>query len=139
MVLNENYRLGSLTDSQRESLLHLLYKKYDRRLPKDWRPVSLLNTDYKLASKVITERLKPVMSTIVNADQTWGVVGRSIFSNLQFICDTLDMIDKTDETGIFVTLDQERALDRVDHEFLNALSFQIQFWSFLVSLGESFL
>ena len=79
LVLNENYHLGSLTDSQRESLLCLLYKKDDRRLPKNWRPISLLNTDYKLASKVITERLKPVMSTIVNADQTCGVVGRSIF------------------------------------------------------------
>lgn len=32
--------------------------------------------------------------------------------------DLLDMIDKTDETGILVTLDQEKAFDRVDHEFL---------------------
>ena len=87
-------------------------------MPKNWRPISLLNTDYKLASKAITERLKPVMSSIVHRDQTCGVVGRSIFSNLQLIRDTLDMIDKTDEPGILVTLDQEKAFDRVDHEFL---------------------
>ena len=118
LVLNERYRLGVLTDSQREGLLRLLYKKDDKRLPKNWRPISLLNTDYKLASKVITERLKLVMSSIVHQDQTCGVVGRSIFSNLHLIRDTLDMIDKTDETGILVTLDQEKAFDRVDHEFL---------------------
>ena len=118
LVLNERYRLGVLTCSQRESLLRLLYKKDDKRLPKNWRPISLLNTDYKLASKVITERLKPVMHSIVHRDQTCGVVGRSIFSNLQLIRDTLDMIDKTDEPGILVTLDQEKAFDRVDHEFL---------------------
>ena len=118
LVLNERYRLGVLTYSQRQSLLRLLYKKDDKRLPKNWRPISLLNTDYKLASKVITERLKPVMSSIVHRDQTCGVVGRSIFSNLQLIRDTLDMIDKTDEPGILVTLDQEKAFDRVDHEFL---------------------
>ena len=118
LVLNERYRLGVLTCSQRESLLRLLYKKDDKRLPKNWRPISLLNTDYKLASKVITERLKPVMSSIVHRDQTCGVVGRSIFSNLQLVRDTLDMIDKTDEPGILVTLDQEKAFDRVDHEFL---------------------
>ena len=82
LVLNERYRLGVLTYSQHESLLHLLYKKDDRRLPKNWRPISLLNTDYKLASKAITERLKPVMSSIVRRDQTCGIVGRSIFSNL---------------------------------------------------------
>lgn len=75
-VLNENFRLGFLTDSQREGLLRLLYKKDDKRLAKNWWPVSLLNTDYKLASKVITERLKPVMQAIVCRDQTCGVVGR---------------------------------------------------------------
>lgn len=77
-----------------------LYRKDDKRLPKNWRLISLLNTDYKLASKVITERLNPVMSSIVDIDQTCGVVGRSIFSNLQLIRDTLEMIDQTDETGI---------------------------------------
>lgn len=98
--------------------MRLLYKKDDKRLPKNWRPISLLNTDYKLASKVITERLKPVMSSIVNEDQTCRVVGRSIFSYLQLIRDTLDMIDKTDETGILITLHQEKAFDRVDYDFL---------------------
>ena len=97
--------------------MRLPYKKDDRRLPKNWRPISLLNTNYKLASKAITERLKPVMSSIVHRDQTCGVVGRSIFSNLQLMRDTLDMIDKTDEPGILVTLDQEKAFDRADHEF----------------------
>ena len=77
-VLNDNYRLGVLSKSQREGLLRLLLKKDDKRLPKNWRPISLLNTDYKLASKVITERLKPVMSSLVHRDQTCGVVGRSI-------------------------------------------------------------
>ena len=117
-VLNEDYRSGSLTDSQREGLLRLVYKRDDKRLPKNWRPISLLNTDYKIASKAITERLKPVMHSIVHRDQTCGVVGRSIFSNLQLIRDTLDMICKTDETGILITLDQEKAFDRVDHSFL---------------------
>ena len=117
-VLNENFCLGFLTDSQREGLLRLLYKKDDKRLAKNWRPISLLNTDYKLASKAITERLKPVMRAIVHRDQTCAVVGRSIFSNLQLVRDTLDMIDKINETGILITLDQEKAFDRVDHDFL---------------------
>lgn len=117
-VLNECLRIGSLSPSQREGLLCLIYKKDDRRLAKNWRPISLLNTDHKLASKAITERLKNVMSSIVHQDKTCGVVGRSIFSNLHLIRDVLDMIDKTNETGILVTLDKEKAFDRVDHEFL---------------------
>ena len=81
----------------------------------------MLNTDYKLASKVITEHLKSVMSSIAHHDQTCSVPGRTIFSNLQLVHGVLDMIDKTNETGILVTLDQEKAFDRVDHEFLMRL------------------
>ena len=117
-VLNEGFEAGSLASSQYEGLLRLIYKKDDRRLPKNWRPISLLNTDYKLASKVITERLKKVMSSIVHQDQTCGVVGRSIFSNLHLIRDALDMINKTNEPAILVSLDQEKAFDRVDHDFM---------------------
>ena len=89
--------------SRKTAAKETTYKKDDRRLVKNWRPISLLNTDYKLASKVITERLKRVMQSIVHKDQTCGLVGRSIFSNLQLIRDMLDMIDKTNETGILVS------------------------------------
>ena len=107
--------------------MSLLYKKDDHRLVKNWRPISLLHTDYKLASKVITERLKRVMQTIFHKDQTCGLVGRSIFSNLQLIRDMLDMIDKTNETGILVTLNQEKAFDPVDHDFLMPVLFKFAF------------
>ena len=127
LVLNEGFRLGFLIDSQRESLLRLIHKKDDKRLVKNRRPISLLNTDYKIASKAITERLKLVMTSIVHQDQTCGVVGRSIFSNLNLIRDVLDMIDKTDETGILVSLDQEKAFDRVDHQFLMRTSTKFGF------------
>ena len=117
-VLNNCFRVGSLCASQREALLRLIYKKDDKRLAKNWRPISLLNCDYKLASKIITDRLKQVMPSIVHSDQTCSVVNRSIFSNLHLIRDTLDMINITDQTKILVTLDQMKAFDRVDHDFL---------------------
>ena len=81
-VLNECYNIGSFNLSQRQALLHLFYKKVDRPLPKNWRPISLMNTDYKLASKIITKSLKKVMASIVHLDQTCGVVGSSIFANI---------------------------------------------------------
>ena len=58
------------------------------------------------------------MASIVHQDQTCGVLGRSIFSNLHLVRDVLDYIDKTNEPAILVTLDQEKAFDRVDHEFM---------------------
>ena len=87
-------------------------------MAKNWRPISLLNCDYTSASKIITDCLKQVMPSIVHSDQSCSVINRSIFSNLNLISDTLNMINKTDETGILVALDQMKAFDRVDHDFL---------------------
>ena len=97
-VLNDCFQVGLLCASQRKALLRLIYKKDDKHLAKNWRPISVLNCDYKLVSKIITDHLKQVMPSIVHSDQTCSVINRSIFSNLHLIHDTLDMINKTDET-----------------------------------------
>ena len=51
-------------------------------------------------------------------DQTCSVPGRSIFSNLSLLRDTLAFIERTKESCILLSLDQEKAFDRVDHSFL---------------------
>lgn len=117
LIFNERFRLGVLTDSQRQALLRLIHKKDATNLAKNWSLISLLNSDYKIASKANTIRLKSVISSFVHQDQTLSVPGHSIFSNLQLSRDVLDMIDKTNETGILVTLDQEKAFDRVQHAY----------------------
>lgn len=66
-------------------------------------------------------RLSKVLDSIIDPDQTCSVPGRSIVSNLQLIRDTLDFIDRTGETGILVSLDQEKAFDRVNRSFLLSL------------------
>ena len=54
----------------------------------------------------------------VDPDQTCSVPGRSISSNLALLRDTLDFIERTSKTGILVSLDQEKAFDRVNRFFL---------------------
>lgn len=85
---------------------------------KNWRPISLLNVDYKICSKAISLRLANVLGSIVDADQTCSVSGRSMFSYLVFLRDTLAFIERTNETGILVSLDQEKASNPVDRSFL---------------------
>ena len=60
-----------------------------------------------------------VLSSIVQDDQTCSAPGRTIFDNLVLLRDTLDYITQTDEPGILVSLDQEKAFDRVDRTFLS--------------------
>ena len=51
-------------------MITLLFKKGDRTLLKNWRPVTLLNTDYKILTKALANRLHQVLPLIVNSDQT---------------------------------------------------------------------
>ena len=95
-LLNYSYEHGQLSDSQKQGIIRLLYKKDDLLLLKNWRPISLLNTDYKICTKVLANRLKKVLSVILSEDQTCGVPGRSIYENLFLLRDTAkSLIKKT--------------------------------------------
>lgn len=108
-----------LPESLQTSVTRLIFKKRgDVKDLKNWRPISLLNTDYKILSKVITLRLSRVLGSLVDPDQTCSVPGRSITSNVTLLRDVLDYIERTNESGILVSLDQEKAFDRVNHSFL---------------------
>ena len=72
-VLNSCFRSGSLALSQRRGIITLSFKKGDRLDPRNWRPITLLNVDYKIASRVIAGRLLKVIHLVVSGDQTlWG-------------------------------------------------------------------
>ena len=63
-------------------------------------------------------RLPKVLGLVISTDQMCSVPGRSIVSNLTLLCDTLNYVSHTNETGILVSLDQEKAFDRVDRSLL---------------------
>ncbi len=84
-VLNYSLIKGQLPESLRLALITLLFKKGDRLDLKNWRPISLLNVDYKIGAKTLANRLKMVLSSVLSEDQTCGVPGRSTFDNLRLV------------------------------------------------------
>ena len=86
------------------SVTRLIYKKRgDIKNLKNWHPISLLNVDYKIISKVLTSRLAKVLESIVNPDQTCSVPGRSIFLMSRF-CMTLLIIFKRLMNALFLSV-----------------------------------
>ena len=117
-VFNQGLELGDLPESMKVSVTRLVHKKDDKRDLKNWRPIYLLNVDYKICSKAISMRLAKVLDSIVDLDQTGSIPGRTIFSNLTLLRDTLAFIERTKETGILLSLDPEKAFDCVHCSFL---------------------
>ena len=88
-MLNNGYKDQKLTFSQRTSVLTLLFKKGDPLSLNNYRPISLLNVDFKLISYVLAQRLKKVLPDIINQDQTGYVKNRFIGFNLRQIQDKI--------------------------------------------------
>ncbi|CAM2095666.1 unnamed protein product [Caretta caretta] len=117
-VWAESLQSGVLPLSCRRAVLVLLPKKGDLRDLRNWRPVSLLSTDYKIVAKAISLRLGSVMADVVHPDQTYTVPGRSIFDNLFLVRDLLELGRRDGLSFALLSLDQEKAFDRVDHGYL---------------------
>ena len=71
-------------------MLTLLYKKGERADISNWRPISLLNVDYKIITKLLAERLKPLLPKIIHSDQKGYVNGRNISEANRLLQDIID-------------------------------------------------
>ena len=84
---------------------------------KNWRPMSLLNVDTKMISKVFTEKLKETLSSIISENQTVNVKNRCILWSGRLIADIIDVFDKEKSLGDLVTMYIEKAFDSLDYDF----------------------
>ncbi|KAL9979618.1 hypothetical protein ACROYT_G017301 [Oculina patagonica] len=117
--LNYAHNHGELSNSQKQAVITLLEKKgKDKRLIKNWRPISLINVDTKIASKALAKRLENILPDLIHYNQNAYVKGRSIFDAVRTIDDVLEYTKCSDQSGILVTIDFEKAFDSLDHRFL---------------------
>lgn len=110
-----------LGPSQGRSIITLLYKRGDVTRIRNWRPVSLLCCDYKLITKILNNRLKGVLDTVISPSQQSGISGRTIFNNLHLMRDVIDYCENQAIPGYILSIDQEKAFDKVDRDFLYAV------------------
>ncbi len=99
-------------------MLSLIPKKGDLCLLKNWRPVAVLCSDYKILSKCLANRLKCVLDVLIHKDQTYCIPKRSIYDNLFLMRDIMDYAGMYKVDFGLLSLDQEKSFDRVDHHYL---------------------
>ena len=117
--LNEAYEKQELTTSQRRGIITLLPKEDGSLLDlHNWRPITLLNVDSKIATKAIAKRLETVLPKLIHPDQTGFIKGRYIGENIRLISDILDLTNKQQIPGILVALDFRKAFDSLKWPFI---------------------
>ena len=102
---NAAYDANELTISQRRGVITLIPKEDGSLLElSNWRPVTLLNVDCKIATKAIARRIEPLLPNLVHTDQTGFIKGRYIGENIRLIIDIMEHTKSESIPGILVTL-----------------------------------
>ena len=117
--VQQSFIAGELSTSQKQAIIKLINKKEgDKRFIKNWPPISLLNVDNKLISKVLASRLKNVISSIVTENQVAYVNNKSRRASGRLISDVLEFTNSLDIEGILMKVDIEKTFDSINHSFL---------------------
>ena len=103
-----------------EGRITLLYKGKgaDRAQPASYRPITLLNTDYKLAARVIASRMGPLLNSVVDNTQTGFLPQRWIGDNVLAHLEEIAYHEDTGLPGVILFLDFEKAFDRLDRDWI---------------------
>ena len=118
-AINEGYREGKLSITQRQGIITCLPKgDKPKQFLKNWRPITLLNVIYKLASGSIAERIKQVLDKLISKEQTGFMSGRYIGENTRLIYDILHITEELDIPGLLLIIDFEKAFDSISWKFI---------------------
>ena len=130
--LNYAFEYGEISNSQKQAVITLVEKKgKDKRQIKNWRPISLINVDAKIASKTLAKRLENLLPEIIHVDQSPFVKGRTIFDAIRTIDDVIEHTMNRDISGILVAIDFEKAFDALNFSFLVRVLHAFNFGPFI--------
>ena len=118
-VFNHWFAQGPIPSSITKGVITLL-KKCGRHVWEDLNDywlIILLNTELKILTLVLANRLQLVISDLIGPGKNYAVKGRSIQDNLRLVREILDRL-KDDTEAALIILDQSKAFDWVDHWFL---------------------
>ena len=116
---NDAFQKGSLSVCQRRGVISLIPKEdSDLSELSGWRPITLLNVDYKILAKTIAKRIEPFLPKPIHSDQTGFVKDRYIGQNIRLLSDLMEYTDFKKISGILLFSDLEKAFDSVEWKFI---------------------
>lgn len=122
--INEFFRTSIIPDGWNHTQLSLLLKIDNPTRVQDMRPISLCSVQYKIVSKILCNRLKPVLPEVISDTQGAFVSGRLISENIIIAYELIHGLytnERISEEWMAIKTDMSKAYDRVEWNFLEVL------------------
>eukprot|EP00253_Pinus_taeda_P036043 PITA_36043 len=140
-VVEDSRRSGTILKSLNSTFLALIPKEENAHTPEKFRPIALCNVIYKIISKVIENRLKPILPNLISEEQSGYVEGRQIQDNILLAQEMVHTLQTRKKVGMVMQLDLSKAFDKVNWNYLEAIltafGFDQQWINWILALIKS--
>lgn len=126
-VLQEFSDTGHINRGVGSSFITLIPKNNDPVSLNEYRPITLIGVISKVISKVLANRIKKVMGSIIHETQSAFLAGRYILDGPLIINEILSWAKKTEKDFFLLKIDFEKAYDNVNWGFLISMMKQMNF------------
>jgi len=117
-IINQMFIERKVTDQQKHRLIVFLPKSNGPTTPADFRPIILLNNDYKLVARIIANRIRPMLTELLQPSQYCGMPGNTIFEAETTVREAIAHVEVKRAPLCLLSLDFRKAFDRISHTYL---------------------
>ena len=108
---NYTYQKGTLSISPKQGIITCIPKgNKPRQFLKNWRPITLLNVDYKILTGVLSQRLRKILMDVISPEQKGFLQDRFIGENTRIVYDIIDTLKRNGKQGLIMLIDFKRPL-----------------------------
>ena len=120
-VVEDSRTSSSILKSLNSTFITLIPKEAETYTPAKFRPITLCNVLYKIISKVMENRLKPILPQIIFEEQSGYVEGRKIMDNVLLAHEMIHTLQTRKKAGMIMQLDLSKAYEKVSWEYMEAI------------------
>eukprot|EP00253_Pinus_taeda_P027218 PITA_27218 len=117
-VVEESRALRWLLPSLNSTFITLIPKEENSLTPEKFRPIALCNVLYKVISKVIANRLKPLLPMLISPEQSGYVEGRQIMDGIILTHEIIHSLKQSKQAGMLLKLDLSKAFDKLSWSYI---------------------
>jgi hypothetical protein len=123
----EFHRNGKLTKGVNSTFIALIPKVNSLQRLSDFRPISLVGCMYKVLAKVLANRLRGVLGSVISDSQSTFVKGKQILDGILIANEVVDEAKRLNKEVLLFKVDFEKAYDSVDLLYLDSVMAQMNF------------